>query len=82
MNKHVCSMLRHFYYVCRHISVQCDNTPLLCYDTSIMWAGTSLFNTVPYFRVPIVLLNSYRRYESPVIRIMLYENSVIEFSYT
>ena len=52
-------VLRHFYYVGRHVSVQCDDTPALCYDTSVTWAGTSLFSTVPYLRVPIVLRPSH-----------------------
>ena len=50
---------RHFYYVGRHVFVQCDNTPALCYDTSVTWAGTSLFSTVPYLRVPIMLRPSH-----------------------
>ena len=39
----------------RHISVQCDDTPALCYDTSVTWVDMSLFSTVPYLWVPIVL---------------------------
>ena len=52
-------VLRHFYYVGRHIFVQCDDTPTLCYDTSVTWVDMSLFSTVPYLRVPIVLRPSY-----------------------
>ena len=52
-------VLRHFYYVGRHVSVQCNDTPALCYDTSVTWADTSLFSTVPYLRVPIVLRSSH-----------------------
>ena len=43
----------------RHVSVQCDDTPALCYDTSVTWTGTSLFNNIPYIRVPIVLHPSH-----------------------
>ena len=43
----------------RHVFIQCDDTPALCYDTSVMWADTSLFSTVPYLRVPIVLRPSH-----------------------
>ena len=43
----------------RHVSIQCDITPALCYGTSVTWAGTSLFSTVPYLRVPIVLHHSH-----------------------
>ena len=52
-------VLRHFCYVGRHVSVQCDDTPALCYSTFVMWASMSLFNTVPYLRVPIVLRPSH-----------------------
>ena len=43
----------------RHVSVQYDDTSTLYYDTSVTWAGMSLFNTVPYLRVPIVLRPSH-----------------------
>ena len=52
-------VLRHFYYVGMHISIQCDDTPALCYITSVTWSGMSLFSTVPYLRVPTVLLPSH-----------------------
>ena len=52
-------VLRYFCYVGRHVSVQCDDTPALCYDTSVTWAGESLFSTVPYLRVSIVLCPSH-----------------------
>ena len=55
----LCSMLRHLDYLGRHVSVQCDDTLALCYDTSVTWADTSLFSTVPYLRVPIVLSLSF-----------------------
>ena len=43
----------------RHVSIQCNNTPALCYDASITWVDKSMFSTVPYLRVPIVLLPSH-----------------------
>ena len=43
----------------KHVSLKCDDTPALCYDTSVTWADTSLFSTVPYIWVPIVLRPSH-----------------------
>ena len=59
VRRHSCIVLRHLCYVGRHVSVQCDETPALCYGTSVTWAGTSLFSTVPYLRVNILLRPSY-----------------------
>ena len=43
----------------RYVFVQCEGTPALCYGTSVKWAGMSLFSTVPYLQVPIVLRPSH-----------------------
>ena len=71
--RHLCYVGRHVSIQCddtptsstalllceQAVSIQCDSTPVLCYGTSVTWADTSLFSTVSYLRVPIVLRPSH-----------------------
>ena len=45
------------------------------------WVGLAGY-TYGYLLYKISVMNSYERYENHVIRIMLYENSVVELCYT